>query len=262
MKLQYKISGKGNPVLLVPGGLTGWVSWEPYAKILAEKNKVICVQLLNVQLGLENRDLPADYSGKSESNALAEAIDEIGETSLLDVVGWSYGAFTALNYSLDHPEKIRTLTLIEPPAFWVLRTNGKFDEQTQKEADFLATLKGNITEDMLSAFLHSAGFLQPGQSAREHPMWNNWIPYRQSLKNSPVVVNYTDDKKRLQNFNVPTLLFKGTGSSFWLHNIIDILSEEIPDTRMFELPGGHAPHIASKEKFMELLEKFRENPGN
>src|ERR1051325_489066 len=118
MKMPCEVTGSGRPIVLVPGGLTGWASWEPFVKMFSEKRTVIRVQLLNVQFGLENRTLPEDYSVKTESEALAAAVDSSGFTSPMDVVGWSYGAFTALQYSLDNPERIRTLTLIEPPAMW------------------------------------------------------------------------------------------------------------------------------------------------
>lgn len=255
--MQFNIIGKGTPILLVPGGLTGWISWEPHAKILSEKRTVIRVQLLNVQYGLENHTLPTDYSVKSESDALAATLDSLGYTAPVDVVGWSYGAFTALQYSLDHPLHIRTLTLIEPPAMWVLRSNGKFDESTRKEADFFLTLHGDITEDMLAEFLQHAGFIKPGQSARELPQWNLWVPFRQSLRNSSTVVNYNDDLKRLQNFQSPVLLVKGTGSSPWLHQVIDVLGKNIPHSRIVEFPGGHASHIVSMDKFIMELEKFQ-----
>jgi hypothetical protein len=144
---------------------------------------------------------------------------------------------------------------------WVLRTNGKFDELTQKEADFFLTLHGDITEDMLADFLQHAGFTQPGQSPRELPQWNYWIPFRYSLRNSPAVVNYSDDVNRLHGFKAPVLLVKGTGSSAWLHNVIDVLAKNLPDVRVIELPGGHAPHIVSKDRFMEELEHFQNNPS-
>lgn len=257
MKMQSNVNGKGTPIVLVPGGLTGWISWEPHAKILSEKHTVIRVQLLNVQYGLENRALPADYSVKTESEALSATLDSLGYATPIDLVGWSYGAFTALQYSLDHPDRIRTLTLIEPPAMWVLRSNGKLDESTQKETDFFLTLHGDITEDMLAEFLQHAGFIKPGQSARELPQWDKWVPFRQSLRNSFTVVNYNDDIKRLQNFQAPTLLIKGTGSSVWLHKIIDELAKNIPHSRIIEFPAGHAPHIVSMDKFMVELEKFQ-----
>lgn len=256
--MQYKAAGKGSPVVLVPGGLTGWISWEPHAKILSEKHTVIRVQLLNVQLGFEDRDLPGDYSIKTESGALAAALQTTGYDKF-DIAGWSYGAFTSLQFALDNPEKVKTLTLIEPPAFWVLRSDGKFDERTQKEADFLSGLQGNITEDMLEQFLVHAGFVKPGESPRTLPQWERWLPYKRSLRNSPAVVNYRDDKERLKKFNRPVLLVKGTGSSFWLHNIIDELGRNLPDSRTIELPEGHGPHLVSMKEFLTELERFTDH---
>lgn len=159
------------------------------------------------------------------------------------------------------PGRIRTLTLIEPPAIWVLRASGKIDEEVQRQMDFLQTLKGDITEDMLAEFLQTAGFLAPGQSARELPQWNNWLTYRRSLRNSSAVVNHKDDINRLRNFQVPTLLVKGTGSSVWLHDIIGFLGDHIPNSHIVEFPGGHAPHLVSMKEFMDTLQKFQEEAG-
>src|SRR5512133_2280626 len=137
MMMQCEVKGEGDPVLLVGGGLTGWKSWEPFVEIFNSKHrKVIRVQLLAVQYGLENRPLPVDYSVKTESSALAATLDSMGLTIPLDIVDWSFGAFTSLDYALDHPERIRTLTLIEPPAIWVLRETGKWDDEAQQAADF------------------------------------------------------------------------------------------------------------------------------
>lgn len=59
LKMQVKIHGEGTPVLLVPGGLTGWKSWEPFVPVFISKQKeVISVQLLNVQYGIDNLALP------------------------------------------------------------------------------------------------------------------------------------------------------------------------------------------------------------
>lgn len=259
MKMQSNVTGSGTPILLVPGGLTGWLSWEPHSKILSENRTVIRVQLLNVQYGFENRELPPNYSVRTESEALAETINSLGYTSPLDIVGWSYGAFTSLQYALDHAEHVRTLTLIEPPAMWTLRFDGKFDSLTQNEADFFLTLDGDINENMLADFLVHAGFVKPGQSPHELPQWTKWLPFRQSLRNSLTVVNYQDDKKRLQNFQAPVLLVKGTGSSPWLHKIIDELAKNLPNSRVVEFPEGHGPHLVSMNEFLMEIEKFQLN---
>lgn len=259
--MQYEVTGSGRPIILVPGGLTGWVSWEPFVKIFSEKRTVIRVQLLGVQFGLENRPLPADYSVKTESAALAETLDSLGYNTPVDVVGWSFGAFTSLDFALDNSGRIRTLTLIEPPAMWVLRVTGKWDDEAQLSADFFETQTGDITEDMLAEFLLRAGFVQQGQSPRDLPKWNYWIPFRRSLRINPSVVSFRDDIERLKNCQPLLLLVKGTGSTEWLHHIIDGLYETLPHSRVIEFPGGHAPHIVSMDKFLPELEKFQNDIG-
>ena len=256
-KMQCEVTGSGRPIVLVPGGLTGWASWEPFVKNFSSTRTVIRVQLLGVQFGLENRALPEDYSVKTESSALAATLDSLGYDTPVDVVAWSFGAFASLDYALDHPELIRTLTLIEPAAMWVLRETGKWDEEAQRTADFFETQKGDIPEEMLAEFLLHVGLLGPGQSARELPQWNYWVPFRRSLRINPSVVSFRDDIERLKNFQPPVLLVKGTGSTKWLHHIIDGLSETIPHSQVVEFPGGHAPHIVSTDKFLSALEKFQ-----
>ncbi len=255
--MQSKITGNGRPIILVGGGLTGWASWEPFVKGFSEKRTVITVQLLGVQFGLENRPLPEDYSVKTESDALAATLDSLRYSLPVDVVAWSFGAFTALNYALDHPDRIRSLTLIEPPAMWVLHATGKWDNEAQQAADFFQTQKGDIPEDMLAEFIQRAGLVPPGQSPRELPAWNYWVPFRQSLRVNPSVVSFRDDVNRLKNFQPPVLLVKGISSTNWLHRIIDGLSETIPNSHVVEFPGGHAPHIVSKDRFIPELEKFQ-----
>jgi pimeloyl-ACP methyl ester carboxylesterase len=44
------------------------------------------------------------------------------DISQADIAAWSYGALIALNYALHHPWHVRSLTLIEPSAYWVLRS--------------------------------------------------------------------------------------------------------------------------------------------
>lgn len=263
LKMQYEVKGEGDPIVLVGGGLTGWKSWEPFVSAFTGKQRrVIRVQLICVQCGLENRPLPSDYSVKTESNALAATLDLLGEKAPLDVVAWSYGAFTSLNFALDRPERIRTLTLIEPPAMWVLRETGRFDEAAQETAAFFQSFHGDITEDMLADFLVHAGFVVPGQSPRDLPQWNGWLPFRQSLRDNPFVVSHNDSVQRLQSFQRPVLLVKGTGSTRWLHHIMDGLSESLPNSRVVEFPGGHAPHIVSSDRFLQELERFQREPLN
>ncbi len=255
LKLQVKVNGEGKPLILVPGGLTGWKSWEPFVEIFtAKQREVIMVQLLSVEYGIENSQLPENYSLGTESQALAETIDSLGHFVPVDIVAWSFGALVSLDYSLDHPERVRTLTLIEPPAIWVLRENGELDEQTKETLSFFESLQGYITDDMLEAFLKQVGLAGP---PHDLPQWQQLIHFKQSLRNCPAVVNHNDELRRLSTFKSPVLLIKGTGSAPFLHKITDRLASHLPYSQVIEMPGGHAPHIVSREKFLSELEKFQ-----
>ncbi|MDF9798628.1 pimeloyl-ACP methyl ester carboxylesterase [Catalinimonas alkaloidigena] len=258
IKMQVKVEGEGSPLLLVPGGLTGWIGWEPFVHIfIAKEKKIIRVQLINVAYGFENQSLPSDYSVKMESQALAAALDSLVYDSPIDVVGWSFGALVLLDYALSYPERIRTMTLIEPPAFWVLQERKLIDDEIQKTINFHNQFMGDITEEMLAAFLRDAGVLREGQSAQEHPMWPQWIDYRQSLQNLPAIYAQRDDLNRLMAFNLPVMLVKGSGSSPNLHLIVDELASHLPDANLIEMPGGHLPHIVSMDSFLTALENFQ-----
>jgi pimeloyl-ACP methyl ester carboxylesterase len=41
-----------------------------------------------------------------------------------DIIGMSHGGVIAIVYALDDPRRVRTLILIEPPAFWMLPNYG------------------------------------------------------------------------------------------------------------------------------------------
>lgn len=253
LKMQVKTKGEGFPLVLVPGGLTGWVSWDPFVDHFAGSHKVIQVQLLSVQYGLENRKLPEGYSIRKESAALAATLDSVSLNVKADFIGWSFGGLVLLDYVLSHPEKINTLTLIEPPALWLLKNEGRVDEGTQQMLEFLSTFpadKNNVTEDELEKFLEFVGFTKPGQSAKELPQWNMWVSFRQSLRSNQAVYDHTDQTQRLNVISRPVLLVKGTGSASFLHQIIDALGEKLPASKIVEYPGGHAPHLVSRNEFL------------
>jgi len=258
MKMQSKISGHGSPVVLIPGGLTGWMSWDPHALRLASDRRVIQVQLLNVEYGYEQRDLPNDYSVKTESRALKRTLDNLCLPFATDFVAWSYGADVALDFALDNPGMVRTLTLIEPPALWVLRAGGSFPDSLKGIPEMLRDLRGDITDEMLESFMSVIGMVGAGQNPREMPQWTLWRSYKQSLRHSPALSSQYDSLDRLRAFDPPVMLVKGSGSAVFLHSIIERLASNLPNARVAELAGGHAPHIVSMETFLELLASFHD----
>lgn len=259
LKMQVQVVGEGPPLVFVGGGLTGWHSWKPHAERLAGTRTVARLQPLNVEYGLEDRPLPEGYSVKTESAALAAALDGLGWEDPMDVVAWSYGALVTLDFALDHPERIRTLTLIEPPAIWVLPEDDPGDPELQVLESF--GTNDDISEADLDRFLRVAGLLPSGANAKELPQWPVWVEHRRSLRMGAAPSRHRDDPERLRTFDRPVLLVSGTGTAFYYRRILDNLGEYLPRTRAVEMPSGHAPHIVSMDRFLAELERFLSAPS-
>lgn len=248
--------GTGRTIVLVPGGLTGWRSWMPHQEILAKSYCAIRTQLFAVESGLSGQVLPREYSLQWECDALSRTIDEL-DLGRFDLTAWSFGAAVSLSYAIHHPDRIRTLTLIEPPAIWSLRSRAPLSAKMERDREAIAKLApGPVTDKELAWFTHFAGFVPPDIDPRSLPAWPLWSEHKQSLRNGDAVFAHEDDIALVRNFPHPVLLYKGTGSSGFLHEVIDILADEFPNTTLKELPGGHAPHIFSMPKFMEEFTEF------
>ena len=262
LRMPAKVAGSGAPLVLVPGGLTGRLSWEPYVERLAATRQVVTVQLISVEYGLERRSLPADYSLRTESRALDAALRDLGLTAPVDLIAWSYGAAITLDYALNHPDRVLTLTLIEPPAFWVLGSQTPRGPEYESLWALSKTIRGSVSEAQLEQFACAVGLCPPGKTPRELPQWPVWLRHRNSLLNTGAPFQHQDDPARLRAFRRPVLLVKGTGSAGFLHQIIDSLAEQLPNAQTVELPGGHAPQLVSMDRFLERLMLFQNSAHN
>jgi pimeloyl-ACP methyl ester carboxylesterase len=254
--MQSEVIGAGAPLVLIGGGLTGMASWKPAAERLATSRQVARLQLLSVQYGLEDRPLGADYSLRMESDALGRALDTLGWTGPVDIVAWSYGAAITLDFALGRPDRVRSLTLIEPPAAWLLDDADRDDPEVRRLAALGGELTGDVTADDLERFLNAVALVPPGARPRELPQWPNWFEHRRSLRNTSAPFEHRDDKARLSGFGAPVLLVTGDGTAPFLRRIHDTLAAALPAARTLELPGGHAPQLAAADAFLEALEAF------
>lgn len=249
-------SGSGGPLVLIPGGLTGWLSWIPHAEALASSRRVIRLQLHSVELGLSGAPLPATYSVEFEVTALGKALDDLA-IEQADFAAWSYGTVIALTYALHNPHRVRSLTLIEPSAYWVLRTRGPLSTPLLDEQKYMQTLAtGDVTEEQMIAFTHIAGLAPEDVNPRTLPQWPVWFKHRQSLRIGDVEFRHEDSIERVRRFEKPVLLVKGEGSNPHAHDIVDALAGEFPNARVVSFPGGHAPHIVSMQPFLEHFTRF------
>ncbi|HEY5578307.1 MAG TPA: alpha/beta hydrolase [Acidimicrobiia bacterium] len=252
----YDISGAGDPLVLIPGGLTGWLSWIPHQGPLSAHHRVIRVQPIHNELGSAGQPGQPGYTETLERESLLLTVDELG-VDRADFAGWSRGGRALINFTLAFPERVRSLALVEPGADWILEELGESDPNLEETNAIMDRLRGKeVTEDDLASFLAKTGFVEDPDQVRRHPNWESWLPHRMALSWE---YDPTDRIVRsvgaLRAIDCPVLLIKGTTTEPWLARIVDLLGELLPKATVEELEGGHAAHIQSIDRFLEVLEE-------
>lgn len=253
--LQYESSGEGEPLVLVPGGLTGWLSWIPHADRLSAKRRVIRVQPIHNELGSKGVTGDPTYTAETEREALRMTIDALG-IDRADFAGWSGGGRALLEFALAYPERVRSMTLVEPAAYWILEELEAPGPELDEINGFIHGLAGSeVTEDDLARFLALAGFASTPDEARRDPNWERWIPHRMALSwQSKELDRFGRSVEELSAIACPVLLVKGTRTGDWEKRVVDDLGRRIPGVRVLELEGDHASHIQSIDAFLDALE--------
>jgi pimeloyl-ACP methyl ester carboxylesterase len=253
--LQYDVQGEGEPLVLVPGGLTGWLSWIPHVERLSATRSTVRVQPIHNELGSAGRPGEPGYTAETERESLRLTLDALG-IDVADFAGWSGGGRALLEFALAYPERVRTLTLVEPAAHWILEQLGEHVAEVEQANALVHGFAGReVTEDDLAEFLQLAGLVQPGEDAREHPAWDRWLPHRMALSWQSEELDRSDRSvDELVNIRCPVLLVKGSVTDDLDRRVVDVLGERLPNATVVELPGDHASHVQSIDDFLEALE--------
>jgi pimeloyl-ACP methyl ester carboxylesterase len=112
----YKLSGpdSGPPVVLVHGFSTPFYIWDSTAIALSGAGyRVLQYDLF----GRGYSDRPdTEYGADLVDRQLGEVIDSAGIQGPVHLMGLSYGGFVTATFAGRHPERIRSLTFVDPAA--------------------------------------------------------------------------------------------------------------------------------------------------
>ena len=246
--------GEGEPLVMIPGGLTGWLSWIPHQERLRDRYRTIRVQPIHNQLGSAGERGDPSYTREVAVESLILTLDHL-EIQQAHFAGWSAGGKGLLDFAIAHPDRLTSMTLVEPAADWILEAVGESDREHQESTDFLYSLAGqDVTEDDLARFLFLAGFVRDPADSRSDPYWERAWPHRMTL-------SWLSEKLMGSEYSIadlglvtcPVLLTKGRATGTVERRIVDLLELNLPHARVVEMEGSHAHHIESIERFCDEL---------
>jgi non-heme chloroperoxidase len=118
-RLAYVEAGRGDSVVLVHGGLQDYRFWSAHIVDFAKRYRVIAYSRRNHFPGEVSGDGVQDGAADTHGDDLAELIKNLGLPKA-HIVAHSSGAHSALFLAARHPDLVRSLALVEPPATGLL----------------------------------------------------------------------------------------------------------------------------------------------
>src|SRR6266478_4428710 len=134
----YAVYGKGEPLLLLHGGLGQVEMFGPNLTRLAQSRQVIGVDLRgHGRTALGDRELSLVDMG----NDMAGVLKKLGYDKV-DVLGYSMGGGVAFQFAAQHPEMVRRLALVSTP----FSQDGFYPEMLPQQAALGAAMAEQMKE--------------------------------------------------------------------------------------------------------------------
>src|SRR5688500_5018863 len=114
LRTRYRVDGTGDPVVLLHGIARTHADWTAQHELLSDRFRVYSVDLA----GFGGSDpLPGRYSLQALADFVERFLDAVGVTEPAHLVGNSLGGAVAMRVSVQSPERVRTLALVNSAGF-------------------------------------------------------------------------------------------------------------------------------------------------
>ena len=250
-RIAYDVEGAGEPVLLIHAGVANRSMWDDQVAALKDAYRVIRHDTRGFG---ETETEAVPFSNRADIAAL---LDELGEEAA-HLVGLSRGGVIALDFALEFPERVRSLTVVAggvsgyespaelPPETW------EPVETMWKEKDWEA-----LTE-WETAFWADG----PAQTADR-------VPEVRRRVHDWILANYRAEKEegepqpldppaagRLGDLRTPLLVMLGTLDEPATVDAMRYLARTVPGARVEEFESAHMVNLEHPERFNRILREF------
>ena len=242
-ELHYIEQGSGEPLIFIHGTIGDYRAWVSRMEPYSEDYHVVSYSRRYAWPNEQKFDSLVDYSVRIHADDLFALIQELGFEKV-NLVGHSYGAFTALTMALDHPEVVHSLVLGEPPAA-SLSENSEVGQES-----FSAFLDDNLrpaahdfradrNEAGLEHFLQ--GVLGDDFRLAQVPPEGKqaWMDNLLELWGAALTESFLSlDEAKIKRLEIPVLLLVGDRSPTWLIEISKELDRLLPNSDMVTLENS------------------------
>jgi pimeloyl-ACP methyl ester carboxylesterase len=252
-RIHYKRSGAGYPVVFLHAGVADSRMWEPQATGLGRHFDVITPDMR----GYGRSELPAtSWSPIADVLALMDAL-RIREAP--HVVGCSIGGGLAIDFALEHPERVSKLVLVGA---------GVSGQPYDDKYDHLFTEVNAAGEtkdlDALNEAEMKLWLVGPGrttgqvdQRLRDLFLDMNGISLKSDFARAPAQKLDPPAFGRLAEIKAPTLVVVGDHDLSEVQDTADLLVSKIPGARKELIhDAAHLPNLEHPENFNRLLLAF------
>ena len=258
VSIQYDVSGRGDPTVLLHGSLVDRRTWDGVRPGLAQSLTVLAYDRRGHG---ESTGPVRRHPVRDDAADLAGLLDSI-DLYPVHLVAHSYAGAVALRLAADRPEMVRSLALHEPPFVRILED----DPATAPEAERLwegtkamqALAKSGHPDLAVRDIMNSLSTEEGGWSRlsagvqrallRYVDRWVEELDDPEATRPDPAV---------LADILVPALLTTGERSPPFLHRITAQVADRLKNATVRTLPGvGHVPHLTDPDLFIAVIHGF------
>jgi aminoacrylate hydrolase len=250
IEIAYEDAGAGAPVMLLTGLAGAGRAWGAHRERFAAEFRTVTPDHRGT--GGSTR-AATGYTIGEHARDMADLLRSL-DTGPAHLVGSSTGGAIAQVMALDHPDVVRSISLVSswagPDPF--------FDREFASRKQVLATLGGAAYLKASALFLFAPSF-----TSRHPDVVDAWIEKASQggfdeeimTKRIDMIVAH-DERSRLGTIDVPTLVVVGEEDICTPPHLSRELAALIPDARFALLDGGHLVYNEDPDGFFETVAGF------